>query len=184
MTLNDLVSYNHKHNYANGEDNRDGTDANWSYNSGVEGFTENKEITENRKLRQRAMMSTLLLSFGTPIIRSGDEFLNTQFGNNNAYCQDNIISYMVWDAIGNEEIANVRFVKNLIRLRRKMGIFNRKGFLPARRRTTNRELKTWRGLRKRQRVYERRLVSNQPEVFVVYGCSARQNVYGHPQCAC
>ena len=79
MTLNDLVSYNHKHNYANGEDNRDGTDANWSYNSGVEGFTENKEITENRKLRQRAMMSTLLLSFGTPIIRSGDEFLNTQF---------------------------------------------------------------------------------------------------------
>lgn len=74
------------------------------------------------------MMSTLLLSFGTPIIRSGDEFLNTQFGNNNAYCQDNIISYMVWDAIGNEEIANVRFVKNLIRLRRKMGIFNRKDF--------------------------------------------------------
>ena len=128
MTLYDLVCYNHKHNQANGEDNRDGTDANWSYNSGFEGITDNKEILENRKLRQKAMLSTLFLSFGTPMLRAGDEFMNTQFGNNNAYCQSNVISYLVWDAVGSEEIANVRFVKNLIRLRRRMGVFNRKNF--------------------------------------------------------
>ncbi len=128
MTLNDLVSYNHKHNQANGEDNRDGTDANWSYNSGVEGITTDKKIIQNRKRRMRAMMATLLLSFGTPILSSGDEFFNTQFGNNNAYCQDNVISYLVWDAISGEEIVNVRYVKDLIKLRRRMGVFNRKNF--------------------------------------------------------
>lgn len=128
MTLNDLVSYNHKHNYANGEDNRDGTDANWSYNSGIEGISTDRQVEENRKLRQRAMMSTLLLSFGTPMIRAGDEFLNTQFGNNNAYCQDNAISYLVWEALGGEEIENIRYIKKLIKLRKKMGIFNRKNF--------------------------------------------------------
>ena len=117
MTLNDLVSYNHKHNYANGEDNRDGTDANWSYNSGVEGFTENKEIVENRKLRQRAMMSTLLLSFGTPIIRSGDEFLNTQFGNNNAYCQDNSIGWIDWRGL-RRNASMLAFVKKAVALRK------------------------------------------------------------------
>ena len=128
MTLNDLVSYNHKHNNANGEDNRDGTDANWSWNSGIEGMSTDKQILENRKLRQRAMMATLLLSFGTPIMRSGDEFLNTQFGNNNAYCQDNVISYLMWETFGAEEINNIRFVKKLIKLRKRMGIFNRKNF--------------------------------------------------------
>jgi len=128
MTLNDLVTYNHKHNNANGEDNRDGTDANWSWNSGIEGMSTDKQISENRKQRQRAMMSTLLLSFGTPIIRSGDEFLNTQFGNNNAYCQDNVLSYMMWETFGQDEINQIRFTKKLIKLRRKMGIFNRKNF--------------------------------------------------------
>lgn len=128
MTLNDLVSYNHKHNFANGENNRDGTDANWSYNSGIEGLSTDKQINENRKVRQRAMLSTLLLSFGTPIIRFGDEFCNTQFGNNNAYCQDNVISYLIWEVIGNEEIDSIRFVKNLIKLRKKIGIFGRRNF--------------------------------------------------------
>ena len=128
MTLNDLVSYNHKHNQANGEDNRDGTDATWSYNSGFEGITTDRLVLENRRLRERAMMATLLLSFGTPMLRAGDEFLNTQFGNNNAYCQDNIISYLVWDTIGQDEIDNIRFVKELIKLRRKLGIFNRNNF--------------------------------------------------------
>lgn len=128
MTLNDLVSYNHKHNFANGENNRDGTDANWSYNSGIEGMSTDKQINENRKIRQRAMLSTLLLSFGTPIIRCGDEFGNTQFGNNNAYCQDNIISYLIWEIIGSEEIDSIRFVRTLIKLRKKMGIFGRRNF--------------------------------------------------------
>lgn len=128
MTLNDLVSYNHKHNVANGEDNRDGTDANWSYNSGFEGITTDAEILENRKQRLRAMLATEFLSFGTPILRAGDEFLNTQFGNNNAYCQDNVISYLVWEAIGNDEIHNIRYVKNLIKLRSKMGVFKYRNF--------------------------------------------------------
>ena len=128
MTLNDLVSYNHKHNIANGENNQDGTDSNWSYNSGYEGMTDNAKILENRKLRQRAMQATLLLSFGTPLLLAGDEFLNTQFGNNNAYCQDNAISYLAWDTINAAEIENIRYVKELIRLRRRMGVFNRKNF--------------------------------------------------------
>lgn len=128
MTLNDLTCYNHKHNQANGEDNNDGTDANWSYNSGFEGMTTDKQILENRKLRRRAMAATLFLSFGTPIMLAGDEFNKTQFGNNNAYCQDNAISYLVWETIGAEQINNVRYIKNLIKLRRKMGIFNRKNF--------------------------------------------------------
>ncbi len=128
MTLNDLVTYNHKHNVANGEDNRDGTDANWSYNSGFEGITTDVNVVENRLRRLRAMLATELLSFGTPILRSGDEFLNTQFGNNNAYCQDNVISYMVWEAIDGEEISNIRFVKKLIKLRNKMGVFAYRNF--------------------------------------------------------
>jgi len=128
MTLNDLTCYNHKHNVANGEDNRDGTDANWSYNSGFEGMTTDKMVEENRKLRRRAMTATLFLSFGTPIMLAGDEFWNTQFGNNNAYCQDNAISYLPWDTIGMEEICNIRYVKSLIKLRRRMGIFNRRNF--------------------------------------------------------
>lgn len=128
MTLYDLTSYNHKHNVANGEDNRDGTDANWSYNSGVEGPTADVQILENRARRLRAMLTTLLLSFGTPLLAAGDEFWNTQFGNNNAYCQDNVISYLVWDAIGAEDIAHIRYVKDLIKLRRRMGVFYRENF--------------------------------------------------------
>ncbi|MBR5599531.1 MAG: glycogen debranching protein GlgX [Alphaproteobacteria bacterium] len=128
MTLNDLVTYNHKHNVANGEDNRDGTDANWSFNSGFEGMTSDINVKENRLKRIRAMLATELLSFGTPILRSGDEFLNTQFGNNNAYCQDNVISYMVWDAIGAEDIDNIRYTKKLIKLRNKMGVFSYRNF--------------------------------------------------------
>ena len=128
MTIHDLTSYNHKHNQANGEDNRDGTDANWSYNSGFEGMSTDVIILENRKQRRRAMMATLFLSFGTPLLLAGDEFCNTQFGNNNTYCQDNAISYLVWDSINGEDIENIRYVKNLIKLRRRMGIFNRKNF--------------------------------------------------------
>ena len=128
MTLNDLVCYNHKHNSANGEDNRDGTDANWSYNSGFEGLSTDPSIVKNRMRRVRAMLATEFLSFGTPILRAGDEFLNTQFGNNNAYCQDNVISYMVWEAIDDEAINNIRFTKRVIKLRNKMGVFSYRNF--------------------------------------------------------
>ena len=128
MPLNDLVSYNHKHNIANGEDNQDGTDTNWSYNSGFEGMTLDPKILENRRRRLCAMQATLLLSFGTPLLLAGDEFFNTQFGNNNVYCQDNAISYLVWDVISTDEVKHIRYVKELIKLRRKMGVFNRKNF--------------------------------------------------------
>ncbi len=128
FSLYDLVSYNKKHNYANGEDNRDGTDANWSFNSGVEGQTDDFVILENRRQRARALLSTLLLSFGTPIIRAGDEFFKTQFGNNNVYCQDNVISYLIWESFGSIEVDNIRFVRSLISLRKKIGVFNRDKF--------------------------------------------------------
>lgn len=128
FNLRDLVSYNQKHNEANEENNRDGSDANWSWNSGAEGMTDNISIRENRLLRAKALMATLILSFGTPMIFSGDEFGNTQFGNNNPYSQDNVISWIVWEAItmGGRNFA--RYVHNLIKLRRRLAVFKRTKF--------------------------------------------------------
>lgn len=128
FNLSDLVSYNEKHNMVNGEQNRDGNDANWSWNSGEEGLTENSFIAENRMRRKKAMLATLLMSFGTPMLFAGDEFGNTQFGNNNPYCQDNLLTWLVWDAIDTEDRNLARFVKKLIRLRKKMKIFERVPF--------------------------------------------------------
>ncbi len=128
FNLNDLVSYNHKHNMANGENNRDGSDNNWSSNSGIEGFSDDKQILQNRTLRARALMATLLLSFGTPMIFAGDEFLNTQFGNNNPYCQDNVISWIVWEAITLGERNFAHYVHRLINLRKSLSVFKRKHF--------------------------------------------------------
>ena len=128
FSLNDLVSYNLKHNSANGEDNRDGTNANWSWNSGQEGETDNQTVIENRRLRMRAMMATLLLSFGTPMIFAGDEFLHPQLGNNNPYCQDNVLTWLAWEAIDQQGREFTRFVRSLVRLRRKLKIFDKKHF--------------------------------------------------------
>jgi len=128
FNLNDLVSYNTKHNFANGENNRDGSDNNWSWNSGAEGYIIDEDIKQNRILRAKALMATLLLSFGTPMIYAGDEFLNTQFGNNNPYCQDNIISWIVWEAITLQERNFARYVHNLIKLRKHLSVFKRKHF--------------------------------------------------------
>ncbi|WP_386686149.1 glycogen debranching protein GlgX [Lonepinella sp. MS14437] len=102
FTLRDLVSYNHKHNFANGEDNRDGRNENYSYNHGIEGLAEGLPVNEKsavekqRFLTSVALLRTLLLSNGTPMLLAGDEFGNTQYGNNNAYCQDNQISWLKW----------------------------------------------------------------------------------------
>jgi glycogen operon protein len=125
FNLNDLVSYNEKHNMVNGENNRDGNDANWSWNSGVEGMSDNKAVTENRLRRKKAMLATLLMSFGTPMLVAGDELGNTQFGNNNPYCQDNVLTWIVWEAIDKEDKKLMQYVKKLIALRRKMKIFDR-----------------------------------------------------------
>ncbi len=96
FTLADLVSYNDKHNDANGEDNRDGSNDNRSWNGGVEGPTDDPDVLGNRRARQRSLLATLLLSAGTPMILSGDEAGRTQQGNNNVYCQDNELSWTDW----------------------------------------------------------------------------------------
>lgn len=128
FNLTDLVSYNSKHNMANGENNRDGNNSNWSWNSGEEGITENKEILENRLLRMKAMMATLMISYGTPMVVAGDEFGNTQFGNNNPYCQDNVITWIVWEAINQEGRDFARYVRKLIKLRKELNIYKRTKF--------------------------------------------------------
>lgn len=128
FNLHDLVSYNSKHNLVNGENNRDGNDSNWSWNSGAEGQSDDNTIKNNRNLRTRAMLATLLMSFGTPMLVAGDEFGNTQFGNNNPYCQDNVLTWLVWQAIDSEDKNLARYVRRLIALRKKMKIFSRLKF--------------------------------------------------------
>lgn len=128
FNLRDLVSYNHKHNMANGENNRDGSDNNWSWNSSEEGLDVSPETKNNRLLRRRALMATLLLSFGTPMILAGDELGQTQFGNNNPYCQDNVISWLVWEAITLEDRNFARYVRRLIKLRKRLNIFRQQHF--------------------------------------------------------
>ncbi|MCP3055703.1 glycogen debranching protein GlgX [Aurantimonas marianensis] len=117
FTLNDLVSYARKHNEANGEDNRDGLDENYSDNNGAEGPTDDPHIEAMRLRRIRNLLATLLLSRGVPMLLGGDEFRRTQAGNNNAYCQDNAISWYDWSlAERNGEL--VQFVRRLIALRK------------------------------------------------------------------
>ncbi|MDR0181907.1 glycogen debranching protein GlgX [Lysobacter arvi] len=114
FTLRDLVSYEHKHNEANGEDNADGTDHNLSANYGVEGDTDDAAINALRLRQQRNLLATLFLSQGTPMLLAGDEFGRSQRGNNNAYCQDNELTWLDWDAASGEEAAALaRFVRGL-----------------------------------------------------------------------
>ncbi len=126
FTLADLVSYNTKHNKANGDANRDGTDDNRSWNCGVEGPTTDPEVIELRARQRRAMLTTLLLSYGMPMLLGGDELGRTQRGNNNAYCQDNPISWFDWSAPDRELTG---FVRRLIALRLGHPVFRRRRFL-------------------------------------------------------
>ncbi|NMT63883.1 glycogen debranching protein GlgX [Marinobacter orientalis] len=128
FTLRDLVSYSEKHNEANLEDNQDGTDANFSDNHGVEGETDDPEIREIRLRQQKNFLATLLLSEGTPMLTAGDEFGRSQGGNNNAYCQDNEISWLNREEIDEEGRNLSEFVHRLIRLRRKHIVFHRYRF--------------------------------------------------------
>jgi glycogen operon protein len=119
FTLADCVSYDGKHNEANGEDNRDGTDANCSANWGVEGPSDDPALADTRARVLRAMLATLLGSHGTPMLLGGDEFARSQRGNNNAYCQDNELSWFDWGAAGSPAGRALRaFVARLIQLRR------------------------------------------------------------------
>ena len=132
FTLADLVSYNDKHNQANGEDNRDGTDHNNSWNCGIEGPTDDAEIRRLRLKQRCNLIGTLLLSQGVPMLLAGDEFGWTQRGNNNAYCQDNELSWIDWRPIDGEERPLVEFVRAVIRLRRDHIVFHRRRFFHAR----------------------------------------------------
>jgi len=126
--LNDLVSYNQKHNEANGEDNRDGDNHSYSCNYGVEGPTRKKTIKAVRRRQIKNMLATLLLSQGVPMILGGDEFRRTQRGNNNAYCQDNVISWFDWRLVRKNEPL-IRFCKALIAFRRSQPSVRRTDFL-------------------------------------------------------
>jgi glycogen operon protein len=130
FTLQDLVSYNSKHNEANGENNRDGNDNNRSWNHGVEGPTTDPAINALRARQKRNMIATLLLSQGVPMLLAGDELGQTQNGNNNAYCQDNELSWLDWD-ITPEERSFFDFVARAIAFRRQHPVFSRRRFLQA-----------------------------------------------------
>jgi len=128
FTLHDLVSYNDKHNEANGENNRDGHDANFSWNGGVEGPTDDPVILTLRDRQKRNLLATVLLSLGVPMLVAGDEIGRSQRGNNNAYCQDNEISWIDWQHIRPEDEALRGFVRELIHLRRRHRVFSRPRF--------------------------------------------------------
>ncbi|WP_329128687.1 glycogen debranching protein GlgX [Streptomyces sp. NBC_01476] len=128
FTLRDLVSYNDKHNEANGEENRDGESHNRSWNCGAEGESDDPEILALRARQQRNLLTTLLISQGVPMISHGDELGRTQHGNNNAYCQDNETSWTDWN-LGAEQRELIDFTRRLIALRREHAVFRRRRFL-------------------------------------------------------
>jgi len=131
FSLNDLVSYNDKHNEANGEDNRDGESHNRSWNCGVEGETDDPEVLQLREQQRRNFLATLMLSQGIPMLLGGDEIGRTQKGNNNAYCQDSEISWFNWDLVqGNEDLLD--FTRELIYFRRQHPVFRRRKWFQGR----------------------------------------------------
>jgi len=131
FTLQDLVSYNEKHNQANGEDNRDGNNNNLSWNCGVEGPTDNPDIVALRAKQKRNLLATLLLSQGVPMLYAGDAIGHSQQGNNNAYCQDNPISWLDWNPehLDRDLLA---FVRRMIYLRKTHPVFRRRRFFQGR----------------------------------------------------
>ena len=131
FTLEDLVSYNDKHNEANLEDNRDGNNHNLSWNCGVEGPTDDPAIKALRERQKRNMLATLLLSQGVPMLLAGDELGRTQGGNNNAYCQDNSISWIDW-SLNDDRRKLLEFVRRMVHIRRTHPVFRRRHFFQGR----------------------------------------------------
>jgi glycogen operon protein len=131
FTLHDLVSYNSKHNEANGEENRDGTDNNRSWDCGAEGPSDDPEVNQLRARQKRNFMATLLLSQGVPMLLAGDEIGRTQGGNNNAYCQDNEISWVDWTP-EHLDLDTLGFVRQLIALHKEHPVFRRRKFFQGR----------------------------------------------------
>ncbi|EGM70740.1 glycogen debranching enzyme [Shewanella sp. HN-41] len=128
FTLGDLVSYTHRHNLANGEDNRDGHQENFSYHYGVEGATSDPTIMAIRARQQRNLLTTLFLSQGVPMLLSGDETGRTQLGNNNAYCQDNKLNWFDWSTVGMDKEL-LAFTRTLIALRKRFPLLCAKHFI-------------------------------------------------------
>ncbi len=131
FTMNDLVSYNEKHNDANGEGNNDGDTNNSSWNCGAEGPTDDKDINTLRRRQIRNFLATLMLSQGVPMLSGGDEFARSQNGNNNVYCQDNELAWFSWDRTSEQEALS-SFTANLIRFRNEHPIFRRPKFFQGR----------------------------------------------------
>ncbi|PYR57445.1 MAG: hypothetical protein DMF85_13665 [Acidobacteria bacterium] len=132
FTLADLVSYNEKHNEANGEQNTDGENQNWSWNGGVEGATTDRRVLEVRARQRRNLLATLLLSVGVPMMSGGDEMGRTQCGNNNAYCQDNEISWTHWD-VSAEQKEFLLFARRVIQVWKDHPVLRRRKFFQGRR---------------------------------------------------
>lgn len=131
FSLNDLVSYNHKHNEANGENNGDGDNHNLSWNCGVEGETDDAAVIERRRRQKRNFIATLLFSQGVAMLRSGDEFSQSQNGNNNAYCQDNALSWLNWK-LSEEEEQLLEFTKKAVQLWKDQPVLQRRKFFQGR----------------------------------------------------
>ena len=131
FNLDDLVSYNEKHNEANGEDNRDGSDDNASWNCGAEGPTNDGEIRALRALQKRNLLATLLLSQGVPMLLAGDEIGHSQGGNNNVYCQDNELSWLNWE-LSEEQQQHFEFVKQLVKVWQTQPVLRRRNFFLGR----------------------------------------------------
>jgi glycogen operon protein len=131
FTLADLVSYDHKHNEANGEDNRDGSDDNRSWNCGAEGPSDDPQIVALRARQQRNFLVTLLCSAGIPMLLAGDELGRTQRGNNNAYCQDKEISWLDWEP-ARRDPGLLEFARAVVALRREHAVFRRRSFFTGR----------------------------------------------------
>jgi glycogen operon protein len=132
FTLRDLVSYNHKHNEANGEDNRDGESHNRSWNCGAEGETDDEAVRELRARQMRNFIATLLLSQGVPMISHGDEFARTQRGNNTAYCQDNEVSWVEWPEAEGLPGELLEFTRAMVWMRKDHPVFRRRRFFHGR----------------------------------------------------
>ena len=145
FTLNDLVSYNHKHNWANQEGNRDGHNHNLSWNCGIEGPTDDPEIERLRKQQIKNLLTINLLALGVPMLLMGDEVRRTQNGNNNAYCQDNEISWFDWSLLDKQADIH-RFVKKLVQFRLSLNIFKDLRGVPLRRLLETAQL-DWHGVK-------------------------------------
>ena len=140
FTLQDLVSYNEKHNEANGEENRDGTNENYSWNCGAEGPTDNPDVLTLRARQKRNFLATLLLSQGVPMLLAGDELSNTQNGNNNAYCQDNEIGWVKWDQA---DQGLIDFIARVVKLRIEHSALSRPEFLTGARNAMGQRDVSW-----------------------------------------